>query len=295
MNNKPEKIIFSISGGVGKNIMATSVASSIKKQFPDSELIIATPHTFVWKNNPNVSKIINFVEDENFYKKEISGQNILYFGNDPYLTKEFIYKEKHLNQIWCEMFGIEFDNSLPKLYFTQEENEKVKNMLPIDKPIFMFQISGGAENQEFPISWMRDLPLPIIEKVVSEMNKRGYRSIQIRRPNQYAVAGADYLSMSLRDVLCSLQFSEKRLLIDSVAQHGAIALELKSVVCWIGNKPEIFGYKENTNIISKATHEFRHDLNNYLEPWNITGALEECPFNTNELFDVEEILKNLLD
>lgn len=35
-------IIFSIQGGMGKSIMATAVCKAIKKQYPDSTLIVVT-------------------------------------------------------------------------------------------------------------------------------------------------------------------------------------------------------------------------------------------------------------
>ena len=45
-------IIFTITGGIGKCIAGTAVAEAIKKQYPDSKLIVISPH-------PNIFKIIH--------------------------------------------------------------------------------------------------------------------------------------------------------------------------------------------------------------------------------------------
>lgn len=50
-------------------------------------------------------------------------------------------------------------------------------------------------------------------------------------------------------MLGALFFSRKRLLIDSFSQYASAALGLQSVVCWIGNNPNVLGYNTNINIM----------------------------------------------
>jgi hypothetical protein len=45
-------IIFQISGGIGKCVMATAVCEAIKKQYPDSRLIVVSGYADVFLNNP---------------------------------------------------------------------------------------------------------------------------------------------------------------------------------------------------------------------------------------------------
>ena len=288
-----ENIIFSISGGIGKNIMATAVVNSIKKQCPNSKIVVASPYSSVWENNPDIEEVVNFVEDSDFFKNHMAGKDAEFFGNDPYLSEDFLYRRNHLMKVWSEMFGIKYNNSSPKLYFTDEEQRQVKSKLPKEKPLFFIQTSGGAPNQEYPISWMRDMPMPLAQKVVNHMTQKGYEVIHIRHENQYALENTTWIPMNTREMMCSLLFADKLLLIDSVAQHAAAALGKKAVVCWVGNKPEIFGYEIHTNLLPKAEGKFRHKIDAYLDPYNITGVLHECPYDTNELFDVEEIIKEL--
>jgi hypothetical protein len=85
--------------------------------------------------------------------------------------------------------------------------------------------------------------------------------------------------------------SDKRLFIDSFAQHTAAAVGKPSVVCWIGNIPSQFGYEMHTNIIAHPpTHkpELRHSL---FSKYNISGNPTEFPYNhEGEIFDVQSII-----
>lgn len=288
-----DKIVFVISGGVGKNIMATAVVKALKREFPKKKIIVGTPWEFVWTNNPDVDTIVNFIEDNDFYKNHMNDQDAFIMADDPYFETDFIYKRENLMKTWTEMFGIEYKGEQPEIYFTKEEIKEVKEKMPIDKKLFFIQTSGGAPSQEYPISWMRDMPLQLAQEVVDEMNKQGYRTIHIRTENQYALEGAETLNLNLRELLCAIKFSDKRLFIDSVAQHAATALGKSSVVTWIGNRPEIFGYESDDNIIPNAEEKFRHMIDSYLEEYNIAGTLHECPYDTNEIFDKKEILKKL--
>jgi hypothetical protein len=81
---------------------------------------------------------------------------------------------------------------------------------------------------------------------------------------------------------------------DSFAQHVAAGLELASTVCWIANKPEVFGYDIHDNIISNP-FTLKPELRNaYLTKFNIGGELIEFPYNSeSEIFDTNTIIDSL--
>jgi hypothetical protein len=93
-------------------------------------------------------------------------------------------------------------------------------------------------------------------------------------------------------VLISL--SRKRLFIDSFCQHTAAALELPSTVCWITNKPNVFGYEFHDNILSN-TFTVKPELrNSYLSKFNISGDLLEFPYNNeSEIFNIDIIISSI--
>ncbi len=290
-----DRLIFVISGGTGKNIIATGVIEAARKQFPAAEIIIATPWTDVWLNNPHINRAVDFIKEPDLYKNYVNKPNTTVFLHDVYHEESFIHKRKHLTESWADMCGIRYNGEAPKLYFTDAERAATKAKLPQDgKPLFFIQTSGGAQNQDYPISWMRDMPLSIAQRVVDRMNALGYTTVHLRRPDQYGLDGTFVPHFTVRELLCSIEFSNKRLFIDSVAEHAAAALDKPSVIVWTGNRPNIFGWNIHTNLLPRETPKFRHKIDSYLELYNITGLIHECPYDTDELFDVDKIITELL-
>lgn len=292
-----KQIIFNIAGGTGKNIMATAVVHLLKKQYPDRDIIVTTPWKLVWEHNPDVAKVIDLEMTPFFHRDHVEGTDSKIFRLDPYNADDFFHKRKHLIEIWCDLCGIAYDGTLPKLYFLDTEYEEVKRKLfpdPKDKrKLFFIQPSGGATNQPYPISWARDLPLAIAERIVRKMDKKGYRTIHLRRDTQPALSGAEYIPFTLREALCAISFSDARLFVDSVAAHAAAAFEKPSVVAWVINDPKVFGYDMHTNLLPKSKEVFRHHIDSYLEPYNIAGLWHEHPYKDDQIFSTDEILEQL--
>jgi len=291
-----KNILLVIAGGIGKNVLATAVVESIKKSAPQSSITIATAYPFVWKNNPHVVSALDLnSEMYGFFKDQIAHGNWTILNHDPYHADEYLNRQTHLIDTWCHLIGIEPVTHTPSLFFTETEKDLAKRLLPdTKKPLFFIQTSGGAPNQRFPISWARDLPLEVAQTVVNDMNKKGYHTVHLRRNNQPALENTTWVEATPRDMMAMMPFSKKRLFIDSLPQHAAAAFNLPSVVMWIVNDPKIFGHKMHTNIQADVDKNFRHNPMSYLEKYDITGAIEQDPFNDNsEIFDAEEILKAL--
>lgn len=302
-------IIFEVSGDLRKNLMATAVVSSLKKAHPDRKIVVMTTTPEVWLHNPHVHRFYTFGRHAYFYDDYVKDKDTIILRHDPMSTDDFVHHRKHLVEIWCDLCGVPWHQpdaddyrtpgelGTPQLFFTEEEKEKVRKKLHADphdkRPLFFIQPSGGAFNQPYPISWARDLPLKIAQEVVNEMNKRGYRTIHLRRENQIALDVAEWIPFTLREALCAIQFSDKRLFVDSFAAHAAAALNLPSVVTWVTNPPKVFGYPLHINIEAKEREEFRHLPDAYLEPYNISGVWSEHPYETDMIFSTEEILKHL--
>jgi hypothetical protein len=74
----------------------------------------------------------------------------------------------------------------------------------------------------------------------------------------------------------------------------AAALNLPSTVCWIVNKPEVFGYGIHDNIIHNPFTKKPELRNSYLQPFNIGGDLLEFPYNSEfEIFDSAKIIESI--
>ena len=285
-------IVFQISGGMGKCIMATAVCSAIKKKFPKANLLVVSAYPDIFLNNKDVYRSFTFQGLSYFYDEYIKDKNFLIFANDPYLHTNHIKQNEHLIKTWCEMFDIPYNGEQPVINLTTRELQYFQNKYASDRPVLLLQTNGGAQT-EHKYSWARDLPSTVIVKIIEHF-KNDYSIVHIKREDQLGYTDTVPVSESFRGLCVLLTLSSKRLLIDSFAQHAASALSLPSTVCWITNEPEVFGYDLHTNIVANKFTNKPELKNAYLSKFNIAGDLIEFPYNSeDEIFNVESIIQSL--
>jgi ADP-heptose:LPS heptosyltransferase len=286
-------IIFSVDGGLGKSIMATAVLKAIKKQYKKANILVSTAYPDVFINNPNVNKIITNTNNSGLYRDYIQNKEAKVFIGDPYSTSDYITESKHLIQIWCEMFGVNYDGEMPELFLSKAEKQYFEPFYKLEKPIMAIQPHGGAINQPLKYSWVRDIPVPIIEQIIQRF-KEDYSIVHIKRADQFMYENTIGALDNFRSIAILLTMASKRLLIDSSAMHIATALNLPSVVTWIGTNPKVFGYDMHDNIIAnKPTKPI--DLNHsYYQKLPLFEDISKIPYNDlNEVFNVKQIIEKL--
>lgn len=287
--------IFHIEGGIGKNILATAVVSSMKSHDPERNIIVVSAWPQVWFNNPNVYQIYPMGQSPNFYKNFIKDKDTKIFRIDPYHTEDYILNKKHLIDIWCDLVGVPNIHSGPNLHFSPLELEYIKNKIigGVNKPIFLLHMNGGGQNGR-AYSWYRDIPY-LNAKDVVDYFKNDYHIYQIGYENQLQIEGTNRLTLDTREILASVLFCKKRLLIDSFSQHAAAAFGQKSVVCWIGNNPDVLGYKYHNNIKPNVEPVFDTLHSSYLDDSDIGGNPIQFPYDRIKLFDSNEIINSLIN
>lgn len=297
MENKKEKfLILIINGGHGKVIMSTAVISAMKKQHPDRKIIVVAAWDAPFFGHPDIWRFYAFGQMQNyFYDDYVHNKDVLIFQHDPYHETSYLLREKHLNETWCDLFDIKYNGELPQLNLNPREIEIARDKIKPDigKPIMMIQTHGGLpEHQYSKKSWARDMPMDIAQKIVNYYSK-SYRVIHLRLEEQPVLQNVEPLTLPHRELYAAMTFSKKRLFIDSFAQHTAAALGLPSTVCWIANDPKIFGYDMHDNIRPSANKI--HELNkfSFLEQYDITGQIQQFPYDTVNLFDIDEIMESL--
>ena len=286
-------VIFHIEGGLGKSIMATAVLKAIKKQYKKANIIVVTGYPDVFIANPNVNKVLKFDQLNGIYEQNIMNKDCKVFISDPYHTSDFITESKHLIQIWCEMFGLKYDGEMPELFLLKAEKEYFEPFYKLDKPILAIQPNGGAMNQPLKYSWTRDIPAPIIEEIIEQF-KNDYAILHIKREDQLVYPNTLQALDSFRSIAVALCLSQKRLLIDSSALHIATALNLPSVVAWVGTKPNVFGYDMHKNILANEPTR-AVDLNHpHYQKYLLFQDISTIPYNDlNEVFDKKLIINAL--
>lgn len=289
-------IILPVNGGIGKNIVATAVVKAIKKQYPEYNIVVVTGWTEVWQNNPYIYRVYKAGNTPYFYSNYIKDKNVRVMADEPYVTQNYLIEKKlPLAHIWCNALGVQYNNEMPSIFFNAREIEYAENQFVKNRNIMVVQTNGGAPNDAQKISWMRDMPLDVAQHVV---NKLAGEAIiyHIRRPDQPALHNTEMLNTNLRYIFYVISKSKIRLLMDSFAQHAAAAFGLKSTVLWVKNSPAIHGYSLHNNILVKDdVIEMETTQNSYIEPYDIAGVVEQCPYPEGTvLFNKEEVFKSLV-
>lgn len=286
-------IIFNISGGIGKCIAATAVCEAIMKQYPDAKLIVGSAYPDVFIGNPFVYRTFMFGGVNYFYSDYVQGKDVKVFSHDPYLETAFINREKHLIEIWCDMYGIKYNGETPKVFLTQEEINNYSKKYLSEKPVLALQTNGGAPDQQNKYSWARDIPDHVALAVIEEF-KKDYLIAHIRRDDQKNYPNTVSVTDNFRSVATFLMMSQKRLLIDSFAQHTAAAFNLPSTVLWVVNDPKVFGYKIHDNILANPETKQPDLKSSFLQKYDILGDPIQFPYNNQEeIFDIKPIIDSL--
>jgi hypothetical protein len=286
-------IIFDISGGLGKNILSTAVLKAIKTQHPKAKVIVLTSYPDVFIGNPNVNKVIQHGTVAAIYKDYIENKEAKVFITDPYTTSDYLTESKHLIEIWCNLFGIAYNGELPELFISKTEVEYFAPFYQLEKPIMTIQPNGGPIDQPLKYSWVRDIPTPVINDVIQHY-KKDYTIVHIKREDQIIYPDTVGALDSFRSIAVLLSLSQRRLLIDSSAMHIATALNLPSLVCWIGTNPKVFGYDMHGNIEANAPDKELNFENQYLQRMPLFEDISRCPYTElSNIFNSEDIIKAL--
>lgn len=288
-----QNVIFQIDGGLGKSIMATAILKVIKKEFKKANIIVVTGYPDVFINNPNVNKVLHQHQAVDMYKNYIQNKNAKVFITDPYSTSDFITESNHLLKIWCDIYGLNYDGELPEIFLSKGEKEYFEPFYRLDKPIMAIQPNGGGVGQALKYSWTRDLPVSVVNEVVNYF-KNDYAILHIKRDDQFIYENTIGALDNWRSIAIMLTLSTKRLLIDSSSMHICTALNLPSVVGWIGTSPKVFGYDLHTNIIAnEPTKEMNFESNSYTKH-QLFEDIATMPYNDfSEVFDTKAIINSL--
>jgi hypothetical protein len=288
-----KNIIFQINGGIGKSIMATAVCRAIKKSFPDYNLIVISGYPEVFIGNPNVHRFYRIGMSPYFYEDFVKGNDTIFMCDEPYLAKGYLSKNMHLTEAWCQILGIKFDGAKPELYLNPVEINKTRFQSPTGKPTLIFQPFGGG-SKDVQYSWNRDIP-PHQAQAIANVLSQKYHILQICREDQIKLQNVQHIHAPFRDLFGLIQSSQARLGIDSFMQHAAAAFNQTTTVCWITNKPIVFGYKNNKNITpdSKLKQIKTSNVEGYIEEHDFSGhRVYDFPYSSADVFDLNDIIKN---
>jgi len=294
MSNKDNYVIFNPEGGLGKIIASTAVVRNIRATYPDHKIIVVTPWPEIFVNNPRVYRVFKSGITPYFYKDYLEGRESIVLKGEPYFNTQHLYNKQHLIKSWCELHDLSFDGNIkPELYYTPAEKAYYASNLNSDKPLLILQTNGGNYEDEKQYSWTRDLTYEQSQILVNELSKI-YKIYHVTRKNAPALNDVIRIDQvpNKRSFLSLLLRSEKRLLIDSCLQHAAAAFDLKSTVCWVGTKPQVFGYDIHDNILPNkdiTASGGGHMIDSLFFDYDFNGPEHEYPFDSFDIFNLQEV------
>ncbi len=309
ISEKIKNIIFVSEGGIGKTIASTAVVKRIAEEYPDKRVIVVTGYPDIFLYNPHVYKVFNFNNPLYFYDDYITPESYV-VKVEPYTSYDYMFENKHLIDVWCEMLGIERNGAMPELFFMDNELDAAK--------AYVEKITMNHKNQFVMLQWIgglvpqakddgavfdsvmrmhrRSLSKSVAQKLTNKLISRGYTVGVVQHENFPNIEGAERLffpNTPVRGVIALLKFAEGFIGIDSFLQHAGAAFGKKGVVVWGGTHPKRLGYDSHKNIVKdgacKSPHCHRPD--SYVFDANPNTGIWNCPFNTACLkFDADEIV-----
>jgi hypothetical protein len=288
--------VFEVQGGIGKHIAFTGALAAYKKANPDNKCIVVCAWPEIMLGNSDVERVYPLGNTPYFYQDFVYKQDPDIFIEEPYKRKTHILKTMNLRETWCDMFGVPYDNEMPKLFLNSAEMESGR-VPPMNKPLLIFQPFGGPEqeNQLLSYSWMRDIHPPIAQEMVNAFSQK-YHVVHICYKHHPKLENCERFEniVPKKTLFSMLLQSHQRVLIDSSLQHAAAALGLKSQVAWIGTQPKVFGYDFHDNFTPLI--EFgKGTIDSYMYDYNFHGSSHECPFDDpGKLLDYNKIVENVM-
>lgn len=291
---KEKYIVWHIEGGLGKNIAATSLLSTIAKKHSDRKFIMVASYPEVFLNFPEIERVYNAGNTPYFYQDYIEDKDTLVFRQEGYYQNGHIKKEQHIIKSWCELLDIEYTGQVPVILPNMVQSN-LMNKWYRNRPVMVIQTNGGPLHDQKHYSWTRDMHPSIAQELVNYFSQ-DYHIIQICRNESQAIPGAEAIfhPLSNFDLMSILAVSEKRVLIDSSLQHAAAGMNLPSTVLWIGTSYKTFGYDLHSNIVAKAPKHKPKLIDSYLFDYSFEGFPEQCPYDTPyDMFDIQGLIKSI--
>lgn len=290
-----KKCLINVEGGLGKNIMLTSILKELKEKGGYDEVYVISPYH-------DVFKVCSAVTDAfqpglgTLYQELVLDPDCDVLWKEPYSNQKFIKKECHLFDAWAAEFGITLadkaDTYTPCLDKVVEEYPALRQiadekMNEWNHNFCLVQFTGGQS----PLTPQKDQqgnPIPYMnaQETIKRNYAKGEQVVQLLKekwpgttvvhfglPNEPSVNGAIKIEVPYLTYRLLAAEAKEIICIDSSLQHLATGVNSNVTVVWGETRPEHFGYACNRNIAAK------HVLNSqpYFKPLGISPSIVRMP------------------
>lgn len=293
------RCLINVEGGLGKNIMLTSILAEFKEKKGYDELYVVSPYHDVFKSCSVVTDAFQ-PGLGTLYQELVLDPECDVYWKEPYSNQRFIKKQCHLLDAWAEELGFELDKAgdeyVPQL-------DRIADEYPHVQKAYEEYFRGWLENYCLVQFNGGQSPLTDVSKTKyndhQEAIKRNYFKgeqvvkllkekhgdactiVHFALPNEPSIEGTikievPYLTYHLlaakaKEIVCT----------DSSLQHLSAGTNDNVTVIWGETRPEHFGYARNRNVCAKNV------LNSqpYFKPLGVSPSIVKMP-------EPEEVVPN---
>ena len=290
-----KKCLINVEGGLGKNVMLTSILEELKEKGGYDELYVISPYHDVFKCCPAVTDAFQ-PGLGTLYQELVLDEECDVLWREPYSNQKFIKKQCHLFDAWAEEYGFELTDKAgsytPRLDNVEKEYPQLRKiadekMNEWNHNFCLVQFTGGQS----PLTPQKDQqgnPVPYMN--AQEAIKRNYMKgeqvvkllkekwpdvtvVHFALPNEPSIEGAVKIEVPYLTYRLLAAEAKEIICIDSSLQHLATGVNNNMTVIWGETRPEHFGYACNRNVCAQ------HVLNSqpYFKPLGISPSIVRMP------------------
>lgn len=299
-----KKCLINVEGGLGKNVMLTSILAEFKATKEYDELYVISPYFDVFKSCSAVTEAFPPGQGT-LYQELVLDEDCDVYWKEPYSNQRFIKKQCHLFDAWAEEFGFELANPaneyVPQLDKIEDAFPAVaqaaqKQMEEWKHDFCIVQFNGGQS----PLGPLQDAngnPIPYSDQ--QEAIKRNYFKgekivkllkekypdttvVHFALPNEPSIEGTVKVQVPYLTYHLLAAEAKAIVCIDSSLQHLSTGVNDNVTVIWGETRPEHFGYSCNNNVCAQ------HVLNSqpYFKPLGVSPSIVRMP-------DPEVVMENV--
>ncbi len=290
-----KKCLINVEGGLGKNVMLTSILSAFKKAKGYDEIYVISPYHDVFKACSAVTEAFPPMQGT-IYQELVLDKNCDVYWKEPYSNQRFIKKQCHLHEAWAEELGFELDaagNTYTPLLDRIEEEfpalQQAADKFLAEHPKFCIVQFNGGQSPLGPMQDQNGNPIPYNEH--AEPLKRNYFKgaqvvnrlklkygedctiLHFALPNEPTIEGTIKVALPYLTYHLLAAHAKEIVCTDSSLQHLTTGACDNVTVIWGETRPEHFGYACNNNVCAK------HVLNSqpYFKPLGVSPSIVRMP------------------
>lgn len=246
--------IIQFFGGIGDDLLCTTVTHEIKKRVPDSKIWILTSYPELFIGNPDITKVLS--REDYWYiwyspmlrskRLQLAYTSERYPGGN---LQEDISPNKHILQIMCDCAAIPSDIDLRPYFFLSDEEKKRGKLYDIQIAIQCIGPDSGTAM--YNKLWYVDRFQKVVTNILSTYPNCNI--IQIGSNKEPLLNGVhDYRGKTtIRETASILNNSKCFIGTVGFLMHLARAVECRSVIIYGGREHSWqTGYRCNQNIES---------------------------------------------